>query len=84
MDWQAERRGFPVQLKQYLNPVEASGYVSVSSSWLAKLRLHGGGLGYSKIGRTIRYSTDELDAWLTCNLQASTSETGHSRSTSNE
>ena len=69
-----------MQLKQYLNPVGASEYIGVSSSWLAKLRLYGGGPRYSKIGRSIRYSTDELDAWLACNLQASTSELGRSHS----
>ena len=73
-----------MQLKRYLNPVEASEYVGVSSSWLAKLRLYGGGPRYSKIGRSIRYSTDELDAWLACNLQVSTSETCASRSESAE
>jgi predicted DNA-binding transcriptional regulator AlpA len=73
-----------VQLKRYLNPIEASEYVGVSSSWLAKLRLYGGGPRYSKIGRSVRYSTDELDAWLTCNLQASTSDIGHTHSESTE
>jgi predicted DNA-binding transcriptional regulator AlpA len=63
-----------MEFKRYLNPVEASEYIGVSSSWLAKLRLYGGGPLYSKIGRSVRYSTDELDSWLTSNLQVSTSE----------
>jgi predicted DNA-binding transcriptional regulator AlpA len=63
-----------MQHKRYFNPIEASDYVGVSSSWLAKLRLYGGGPRYSKIGRSIRYSADELDAWLASNLQTSTSE----------
>jgi predicted DNA-binding transcriptional regulator AlpA len=68
-----------MQSKRYLNPVEASKYIGVSSSWLAKLRLYGGGPRYSKIGRSIRYATEELDAWLASNLQVSTSEFAASR-----
>lgn len=59
--------------KKYRNPIEASEYIGVSVSWLAKLRLYGGGPRYSKIGRSIRYSTDDLDAWLASNLQTTTS-----------
>ena len=73
-----------MQLKRYLNPVEASEYIGVSSSWLAKLRLYGGGPRYSKIGRNIRYATEELDAWLASNLQVSTSEFGGSRTNGSE
>jgi predicted DNA-binding transcriptional regulator AlpA len=62
--------------KKSLKPSEASEYLGVSSSWLAKLRLYGGGPRYSKLGRSIRYATDELDAWLTRNLRGSTSEDG--------
>ena len=62
--------------KKSLSPIEASEYLGVSSSWLAKLRLYGGGPRYSKLGRSIRYPTDELDAWLSSNLRASTSEVG--------
>jgi predicted DNA-binding transcriptional regulator AlpA len=73
-----------MQLKRYLNPVEASEYIGVSSSWLAKLRLYGGGPRYSKIGRSIRYATEELDAWLASNLQVSTSEFAGSRTKGSE
>jgi predicted DNA-binding transcriptional regulator AlpA len=73
-----------MQLKRYLNPVEASEYIGVSSSWLAKLRLYGGGPRYSKIGRSIRYATEELDAWLASNLQVSTSEFASSRTKGSE
>ena len=49
---------------------EAAAYLSVSRSFLAQGRMHGDREGrtpappYVKLGRTVRYLKDDLDAWL--------------------
>jgi excisionase family DNA binding protein len=66
----------------YLWPAEAAQYLRSSTSTLAKLRVYGGGPDFTRIGKAIRYRRDDLDAWMTSGLVASTSETpgkGHSK-----
>lgn len=43
---------------------EAATYVGLSKSTLDKLRCFGGGPAYMKLGNSIIYSTDDLDAWM--------------------
>lgn len=43
---------------------QAADYVGVSKSLLDKLRCYGGGPAYAKLGATVIYSTDDLDAWV--------------------
>ncbi|HEX8573813.1 MAG TPA: helix-turn-helix domain-containing protein [Allosphingosinicella sp.] len=52
----------------------AAQYVGLAKNTLEKLRLYGGGPRFSKYGRAVRYSVDELDAWIEKNSAASTSE----------
>ncbi len=42
----------------------AAEYLGVSKSLLDKLRCYGGGPVYSKLGSTVIYNTDDLDAWV--------------------
>lgn len=44
---------------------EAAAYIGKSASWLNKSRMSGSGPVYMKIGGSVRYSVDDLDAWLT-------------------
>lgn len=44
---------------------QAADYLQVSKSLLDKLRCYGGGPVYAKLGSTVIYSSDDLDAWLT-------------------
>lgn len=43
---------------------QAAEYLQVSKSLLDKHRCYGGGPVYAKLGSTVIYSTDDLDAWV--------------------
>lgn len=60
-------------LQRLLNTVEAAAYCRSSASTFEKLRLHGGGAVYSKIGRRVVYRVEDLDNWLAANRRRSTS-----------
>jgi predicted DNA-binding transcriptional regulator AlpA len=49
---------------------QAAEYVGVSKSLLDKLRCYGGGPAYAKLGSSVIYATEDLDAWLAANRQA--------------
>lgn len=56
--------------KSVLNEVEASAYIAMSPSFLRQARMNGHrenhtpGPRYLKIGRSVRYLVEDLDAWL--------------------
>ena len=52
----------------------AAAYVGLAKRTLEKMRLYGNGPIFAKYGRAVRYSTTELDAWISRNSCASTSE----------
>lgn len=54
----------------------AAAYTGLAKSTLEKLRVHGGGCPYMRIGRVVVYDQDELDAWLTSHKRMSTSDRG--------
>lgn len=59
--------------KSLLNPREASAYVGLSESHLAKLRCWGQGPRFSKLGsRSVRYLRADLDAWISAGMRTST------------
>ncbi|WP_144055544.1 helix-turn-helix domain-containing protein [Octadecabacter antarcticus] len=50
----------------YLTSKEAAQYTSLSESYLAKLRMYGKGPRFLRVGaRSIRYSRNDLDLWMT-------------------
>lgn len=53
---------------------EAADYLKMSRSYVAHLRLSGGGPEYSKLGRAVRYSRDALDRWLESRVRTHTGE----------
>ena len=58
-----------------LRAPEAAGYLGLSASTLAKMRMRGDGPLYSKLGtRIVVYDRDDLEAWLTMRRRQSTSE----------
>jgi excisionase family DNA binding protein len=59
---------------KYLTPLEAARYVRISVSTLAKWRVYGGGPPFIRIGRVIRYSRGELDAYMAARIARSTSD----------
>ena len=52
----------------------AADYCGSSKSTFEKLRLTGGGPVFIKLGRTVVYGVDDLDAWLEKHRRHSTSE----------
>ncbi|MCO5145544.1 MAG: helix-turn-helix domain-containing protein [Aquamicrobium sp.] len=48
----------------YLRVPQAAEYIGVSKSLLDKLRCYGGGPAYAKLGTSVIYNTDDLDAWV--------------------
>lgn len=43
---------------------QAADYIGLSKSLLDKLRCYGGGPVYAKLGSSVVYTTDDLDAWV--------------------
>ncbi len=64
----------PNEPTTYLTPPEAAEYLRISTSTLAKLRVYGGGPAFTRIGRAIRYTRTELDAFMAARVARSTSE----------
>jgi Helix-turn-helix domain len=55
---------------------EAAHYLSISESYLNKLRCRGGGPDFFKIGARVVYSVSDLDAYLDLHRRRSTSDRG--------
>lgn len=47
-----------------INEIELSARLSVSRSYLRKMRCEGNGPKYYRLGTAIRYSAADADAWL--------------------
>lgn len=59
-----------------LNVAEAAERLSVSASYLNKLRVHGGGPPFVKIGARVAYDPADLTQWLGAQKRSSTSDLG--------
>jgi len=46
--------------KAYLNEKELAGYLGMSVSWVQKCRYQGTGVKASKLGRSVRYSVEDI------------------------
>jgi hypothetical protein len=57
-----------------VNTGTAAQYVGLAKNTLEKMRLYGGGPRFSKYRRAVRYSVQDLDAWIEKNSAESTSE----------
>lgn len=56
----------------HLKVTEAAEHLRLSKSTLDKLRCHGGGPTYFKLGRTIVYAVSDLDSWMASRRREST------------
>jgi predicted DNA-binding transcriptional regulator AlpA len=66
-----------VRPSRKLRAPAAAGYLGLSTSTLAKMRLRGDGPPYSKAGsRIVVYDSADLEAWLAGRKRYSTSEAG--------
>jgi excisionase family DNA binding protein len=55
---------------------EAASYLRLGESTLAKLFVSGDGPQAVKIGRSVRYSSIDLETWMAARRRRSTSDTG--------
>ena len=60
----------------WLTRKEAAGYLRLGESTLAKLFVSGDGPPAIKVGRAVRYSSDDLNKWMSGRRRKSTSDTG--------
>lgn len=61
--------------RRMVDTATAAEYVGLAKNTLEKMRLYSSdGPIFAKYGRAVRYSLDELDAWIARNSAASTSE----------
>jgi excisionase family DNA binding protein len=60
--------------RRMLRTREAAAYTGLAKSTLEKLRVHGGGCPYIRLGRVVVYDPDDLDAWLAAHRRTSTSD----------
>ena len=59
---------------RYLTPKQAAVYLSVKPKQLERLRMTGDGPAFSKVGRLVRYSRADLDAYMATNRVRNTAE----------
>jgi excisionase family DNA binding protein len=53
---------------------EAAAYLGISRSYLNKLRVHGGGPAFLKLGRRVVYDPRDLETWAASNRRQHTSQ----------
>jgi predicted DNA-binding transcriptional regulator AlpA len=63
-----------IGLRPLVNEVVASQYVGLGRSSMKKNRVHGTGPLYIKLGRSVRYRIEDLDAWIEKNVRNNTIE----------
>jgi excisionase family DNA binding protein len=66
----------PASAPAWLTRREAAQYLKLGESTLAKLFVSGDGPPAFKVGRSVRYSSSELNEWMTAKRRKSTSDTG--------
>jgi excisionase family DNA binding protein len=49
---------------RYLTTESAARRLQITAKHLENLRVNGGGPAYCKVGRSVRYAVDDLDAWV--------------------
>ena len=62
--------------EEWMRPPAAAAYLKSSTSTLAKQRLRGDGVQYTKFGRNVLYSKRDCDEHLISRRRLSTSDTG--------
>jgi len=62
--------------QRYLDTKQAAEYLGVTSRHLENIRWRGGGPAFHKLGGSVRYLLEELDAWAG---EARTSTSGETR-----
>ena len=60
--------------QQYFDTRQAAERYGLSSSWLTKLRVYGGGPSLIRCGRRVLYDAASFEAWLESHRRNNTSE----------
>ena len=63
-------------MEKFWTTKEAARFLGLSASTLTKLRLTGGGPTYRKLGRSVRYTEQEVREWADARTRRSTSDPG--------
>jgi predicted DNA-binding transcriptional regulator AlpA len=66
----------PSEVHAMMTPQDAAAHLGLSVGRLAKMRLTGDTPPFAKIGASVRYRRDDLDAWLASRMRKSTSDQG--------
>lgn len=64
----------PLLQPRMVDTATAAAYLGLAKNTLEKMRVYGSGPRFAKYRRAVRYSIDELDAWIQKNSADSTSE----------
>jgi excisionase family DNA binding protein len=67
-------RPIPLDPDALLYPAEAAHLLAMSERTLEGLRLKGGGPGFYRLGRAIRYRRSDLNAWVQARNYTSTAD----------
>jgi len=67
----------PTSTPAWLTRKEAANYLRLGESTLAKLFVSGDGPPAIKVGRSVRYSSTDIDNWMVARRRRSTSDTGN-------
>ena len=59
---------------EILDTREAAEYLSISTIFLSKMRVSGGGPKFYKLGRAVRYSLRDLENWIKENRYSHTAQ----------
>lgn len=60
--------------QQLLMTAEAAEFLRISKPHLEKCRVYGGGPRFVRLGRSVRYRIEDLQAWVEAGVVESTSE----------
>lgn len=63
-----------VTMPRLLNQRDLAAYLGKSTAWCERARWSGDGPKFIKLGRNVRYKTDDVLAWIDDNSHSSTSE----------
>ncbi len=61
-------------LQKKFRSAEAARFLGIGNSTLSRLRSKGGGPRFAKVGRSVIYDADDLEAWLRGRVCHSTQE----------
>lgn len=65
-----------ITLPRLLNQRELAAYIGKSAAWCERARWAGEGPKFVKLGRHVRYRSEDVEAWISAHICQSTSE-GH-------